>query len=107
MSSKNLKRFKASLIPVTVAGGLVLDGDQHEVHLCEAEPGEKTRKGEVRQQSRAPAHSDGGPGAVLGSAPGGHHPLGRGRASQSDNPAGSLAWRRESCGGKKLSSTVL
>ena len=33
--------------------------------------------------------------------------VGRGRASQSDNPAGSLAWRRESCGGKKLSSTVL
>ena len=85
MSSKNLKRFEASLIPVTVAGGLVLNGDQHEVHLCEAEPGEKTRKGEVRQQSRAPAHSDGGPGAVLGSAPGGHHPLGRGRASQTGN----------------------
>ena len=41
----NLKRFEASLIPVTVAGGLVLDGDQHEVHLCEAEPGEKTRRG--------------------------------------------------------------
>lgn len=41
--------------------------------------------GEVRQESRAPAHSDGGLGAVLGSAPGGTPPLGRGRASQTGN----------------------
>ena len=85
MSSKNLKRFEASLIPVAVAGGLVLDGDQQEVHLCEAEPGEKTRRGEVRQESEHRLPAMGGRVLCWALRLEGHRPLGRGRASQTRN----------------------
>ena len=89
-----------------VTGGLVLDGDQHEVHLCEAEPGEKRRAGEAGQQGTGSQHTK--DGCWAGRMLGGHLPLGGGRASPTETFSEHLdtggedpPWSNSQAGGQR------